>query len=322
MTNKKSELANKKFEISGDLLLVLLLDKTTNKNIIWGTSDYSHKGDCFEARSEIKLNLITGINLDLVQPRVKKNEIDKKKRAKEKAEVFTPSWACNHQNNLIDDSWFSKPNNFNFEISNGWKVNEDKISFPEGRTWMDYVLDTRLEITCGEAPYISSRYDAVRGDFIELKSRIGILDRKMRVINENVKNTELWIEWTKKAFESVYGYEWQGDNLLIARKNLLYTFIDYYYNKFESAPSIDLLKSISEIISWNFWQMDGLKGVVPFSCDNKEIYQLNLFGDEIIKECAGCKSQSIEMHNGIYCEIMDWKKKKKVKFINILGRQK
>ena len=28
-------------------------------------------------------------------------------------------------------------------------------------------------------------------------------------------------------FQSVYGYEYQGDNLLIARMNLLYTLADY-----------------------------------------------------------------------------------------------
>jgi len=37
---------------------------------------------------------------------------------------------------------------------------------------------------------------------------------------------------------------------------------------------------------------------------------------------VGCKSQNIEKHNGIYCQIMDWKKKKKLKFVNIIGGKK
>ena len=31
-----------------------------------------------------------------------------------------------------------------------------------------------MEITCGEAPYLVSRYDAVTGEVINLKSRIGL----------------------------------------------------------------------------------------------------------------------------------------------------
>ncbi len=315
-------LENKVYKLNNDLLLILLLDQTTKKNIIWGTSDYEHKGHLFEAKSEIKLNLITGKNDKLIQPRVNKNEIDKKRRVRDKAEVFTPSWACNHQINLVDNSWFTKSNNFNFELNNSWKINDKKIVFPDGKTWMDYVTDTRIEITCGEAPYVVSRYDTVTGEFIEVNSRIGLLDRKMRVINENVINDESWIHWSKKAYESIYGYEWQGDNLLIARENLLYSFLDYYEYRFNSQPSIDLIKSIAEIISWNFWQMDGLKGVIPYSCDNHQVFQVSLFGDEITKECVGCKSQNIEKHNGIYCQIMDWKKKKKLKFVNIIGGKK
>ena len=37
-----------------------------------------------------------------------------------------------------------------------WRPSSKKIQFPEGKTWKDYVRDNRLEITCGEAPYIVS----------------------------------------------------------------------------------------------------------------------------------------------------------------------
>ena len=49
----------------------------------------------------------------------------------------------------------------------------------------------------------------------------------MRVVSENAKNEDEWLKWTVRAFQSVYGYEFQGDNLLLlARENLLHTFID------------------------------------------------------------------------------------------------
>lgn len=54
----------------------------------------------------------------------------------------------------------------------------------------------RLEITCGEAPYIVSRYDAATGEIIPIERRIGILDRKLRVVNENTETEEDWLFWT------------------------------------------------------------------------------------------------------------------------------
>ena len=36
-----------------------------------------------------------------------------------------------------------------------------------------------------------------------------------------------WLKWALRAFQSVYGYEYQGDNLLIARINILMTFVEY-----------------------------------------------------------------------------------------------
>jgi hypothetical protein len=97
-------------------------------------------------------------------PRVHKDKILQLSRSKEMAEVFTPSWICNAQNNLVDNSWFGKRCIFNKEIllKNGtksWETTKEKIVFPKGKTWQDYVRDTRLEISCGEAPYLVSRYD-------------------------------------------------------------------------------------------------------------------------------------------------------------------
>lgn len=77
----------------------------------------------------------------------------------------------------------------------------------------------RIEVSCGEAPYLVSRYDTVTGDPIELFSRIGLLDRKLRVVTENASNESEWLKWAYRAYESVYGFEFQGDNLLLAREN-------------------------------------------------------------------------------------------------------
>jgi hypothetical protein len=245
------------------------------------------------------------------------------------AEVFTPSWICNKQNNLVDDAWFGRENVFNTEIdtpdgSHSWIATTDKITFPEGKTWMDYVNDTRMEITCGEAPYLVSRYDTVTGEPIDIDRRIGLLDRKLRVIGENTETSGDWLKATKEAYHSIYGYEWQGDNLVLAREALLYTFIDYYEAKFGKKPQLKSLLSIAYIVSWNIWQMDGLKGVVPDSCsmqpkEEKHDTQLSLFFDDMpepeaeptLFECPGCQNKDITKHNGIYCIIRDWSVKNK-----------
>ena len=53
-----------------------------------------------------------------------------------------------------------------------------------------YVISKRIEITCGEAPYLVSRYDTVTGKKIDVVDRVGLLDRKLRVINENTETLD------------------------------------------------------------------------------------------------------------------------------------
>ena len=209
------------------ILEKLLIDKTTRKNIIWATDSYSEYGDSYCDRYEITLGALQGINPILIQPRAFKAIETQQQRTKSKAEVFTPSWIVNKMISHLDEEWFGRPNIFNVEDEQSWKSNTEKIDFKE-RNWKDYVDQTVLEITCGEAPFIVSRYNASTGEIIPIEDRIGILDRKLRVVTENTDNEEDWLKWTKRAFESVYGYEYQGDNLLIGRINLLMTFLDYY----------------------------------------------------------------------------------------------
>ena len=161
-----------------------------------------------------------------------KSKKEQQSRIKNKAEVFTPSWICNKQNNLVDNAWFGRENVFNKEIEQTWETNFDKIVFEDvqGKTWQDYVRENRLEISCGEAPYLVSRYDTVTGEQIKIKNRIGLLDRKFRVISENVDSEPDWYEWAQVAIKSIFGFDWQGDNVLLARENVLFSFIDYYFS--------------------------------------------------------------------------------------------
>ena len=205
-------------------LKALLKDKTTKKNIIFATPAYSSEGNPIKETEQMTEKILKGFAQCEIQPRVLKNREQQQERTRAKAEVFTPSWICNKMNNQCDEEWFGRKNVFNIEQNQGWQINTEKVKFDTKDGWKKYVDSKRLEITCGEAPYIVSRYDAATGEIIEIKRRIGILDRKLRVVNENTDNETEWFKWVLRAYQSVYGYEFQGDNLLIARINLLITF--------------------------------------------------------------------------------------------------
>ena len=212
----------------------LLVDKTTGENIIFAEDEYEGYGLTDHYTEDIMKELIASKQLNY---RVRKSLDHQKSRTKKNAEVFTPSWIC-----------------------------RDMIAMCEPpKNWQEFVLSTWLEITCGEAPFITSRYDATTGESIPLYERIGVLDRKMQVINKNVDDKREWTKWTERAFKTTYGYEFQGDNLFIARVNVLRCFVDYYRDKWKEMPSKDSILKMINIITWNFWQMDGLKDTIPFS---------------------------------------------------------
>ena len=312
---------NRILALDSTLLNILLKDNSSGKNIIWATDDYTQYDETYTKDRQITVFSVTGKNGSIIKPRVEKTKQEQLTRVRDKAEVFTPSWICNKQNNLVDNAWFGREGVFNVEQEKTWTATQEKITFPDGKTWQDYVKANRLEISCGEAPYLASRYDTVSGNTIPVKERIGLLDRKLRIVSENVDDEQEWYEWAKQAVKSVYGYEWQGDNVLLARENLLFTFSDYYEDKFNKKPSKEWLREIAEILSWNIWQMDGLKFVIPNSCHNSKVVEYTLFGEETHEEvCEGCKKNNPKRHNGIYCYVMDWETNKKVKFVSLIKK--
>lgn len=291
------------------LLELLLIDRTKttvkkNHNILWATDSYRNHSPT----DEIKISDITGKNTYLIQPRIAKSKEEQKSRTKDKAEVFTPREIVSQMNQQAD--W------------NGghWPVDADN--------WKDYVSELRLEITCGEAPFIVGRYNAVSGKkILKLGDRVGFLDRKLLTVSRYCDDKKEWTEWATIAFKSSYGYEWQGDNLLLARENLLYTFIDYWNDKFPKdkinlgrkiAPDkFELLIRIAEIISWNIFQMDGIDNIVPMSGvvedDSSEVPpMLLLLGVE--------KQPKPKGKPPIYVKIMDWRKNKTIKFADLVKR--
>lgn len=321
MHNKVDISENRLFSLYPEVLEKLLEDHASHENIYWATDSYSSKGEGYQFFDKITVDRITGENGKVIRPRSLKTKEEQLGRTKDKGEVFTPSWVCNAQNNLIDEVWFGESDVFNIQkaTSCSWRTKTRKLMFPTktGKTWQDYVCDTRLEITCGEAPYLVSRYDTTTGNPISLHKRIGILDRKLRIVGENTNSQEDWLLWAYAALKSIYGFEWQGDNLLLARESILFSFIDYYEDfatkqKFECKKlSRSCILHAADIISWNLFQMDGLKMVLPLSCQNTVITEYDsLYEGSKVNHmsCPGCTKNDIHIHNGIKQVVADWKK--------------
>lgn len=268
------------------ILDILLIDRTTSttrtkRNIIWANENYIHYGfKDYSAKAQIKPNLVTGNRGQLIMPRALKSRELQKKRTKSKAEVFTPPWIIKKQNDKVDKDYQT-----------------DDLETYVNRTW--------LEITCGEAPYMASRYNMETGEIIPFRERVGFVDRKLKRINDEVEDKAEWQRLVEEAFKSSYGFEWSGDSLLLARENLLYTYRDYYYAKWSEEPLYGLFEDIAEIISYNVFQMDGLKYIIPLSekKEKKVEQQLSLFDEDYLEEKWITKP-------GKRVKIMNWKTNK------------
>ena len=286
------------------LLDRMLRDKTTKNNIMWATDAYAHYGHDYERNEEIHSHLITGENIDIIKTRARKEFEQQNQRTRKRAEVFTPIWICRFMIDKADEEWFGYPDVF-------FKGEEpvDEIRFFEKRhTWQKYVDSKRLEITCGEAPYLMSRYDVATGEIVPIEKRCGILDRKLRVVGENTLDEDEWFKWAIRALQATYGYEFQGDNLLIARINMLCTFEDYLKQRWKRTLTQKEKEKIVNIITWNIWQMDGLTYTIPFREAQPDFVQLSLFYDFDEDITKGTQPKS---------RIYDWRADRSGTFIGI-----
>lgn len=210
-----------------ELTEILLKDHTTGGNILWATDSHGSPTSQIDVEAS-----------STIKPRVEKVRAEQKARTKKKAEVFTPTWIIKKMVDEVDKDF-------------------------KGLALEEYTGKTWLEITCGEGPYICSRYDTVTGESLTLDQRVGFLDRKLQRISSEVDDHDEWTSLAVLAYQASYEYEYQGDSLFLARKNLLLTFIDYYEDKFGKSPAYEHVKEIANIISYNLFQMDGLKYTVP-----------------------------------------------------------
>lgn len=326
------------------ILKTLLCDRTTGRNIIWADNEYEALGDGYMGDDEITVEKITGMNSGVIKPRIAKEQERQSQRTKSRAEVFTPSWLCNQMNNDLDEEWFGRRDVFNTEaVADGgaktWVSTNEPIAFPrsKGHGWHAYVEAPRLEITCGEAPFVCSRYDTVTGDELPVDERVGFLDRKLRIVTEKTKTRKEWVRRALDALRATYGFEYQGDNLLIARINVLETFAEHLRERWGSDPQQDELEQAAWIVSWNFWQMNGFTDAVPTNKMGAEVESTlgtfeepepepiqpslfdlfdDVFSDEVIEETK----EEEPKETVPLCVIYDWQNGEPFEFATLKGK--
>lgn len=176
------------------------------------------------------------INPDEVMPRYLKAKEEQKSRTDNHAEVFTPYEIVKKMNDSV------------------------QAGFPGSLG--EFIKQRVLEITCGEAPYLTSRYDAATGDEIPIKNRIGLLDRKLRCIPD-IFGKEGYVECANEALKATYGYELEYDSLFLARRNLLMTTIENYVDRFGTEPSYEQVLLWATIISYNVFRMEAVSMCFP-----------------------------------------------------------
>ena len=317
------------------VLDTLLRDRTTGHNIVWASGEHESLGDGYGPDDQVTAERIGGAHSDVVRPRIAKAREHQSLRTRAHAEVFTPSWLVNRMNNDLDEVWFRTPGTFNEQDGTTWRTNEQPAAFPKrkGHGWHAYVTSPRLEITCGEAPFVCSRYDTVTGDELPVADRIGFLDRKLRVVGEKTRTRHEWVRWALESLQATYGFEYQGDNLLIARINVFETFAEHLRERWGSDMSPDEMDQVATVVSWNFWQMDGLTCAVPTSRQDAvvkstlpgseaaapEAAQLALF-DFCDPDTPDNASDEEPVETVPLCVIFDWQENEPVEFRALKGK--
>lgn len=101
------------------ILGFLSIGRTSSKNIIWTTSNYSRFGKGFMSTDHIPLKYLVNHSRQIVKPRILKSKTKQKKKSKDTAEVFTPAWVYNLQNNIINKERFFSNASKEVEINVG-----------------------------------------------------------------------------------------------------------------------------------------------------------------------------------------------------------
>jgi len=185
-------------------------------------------------------------------PRWEKSKAAQRARTKSKAEVFTPTALIAHILELTVR-----------------ECGEDIYS--PNRTF--------CEPCCGEGAFLLTRRDQDTGAPIDVPNRVGVLDRKL--LNIDTADEAAWKTIALKCLASVYGYEYQGDSLVLARVNTYLTMTEHaaYRGYTWSETELDI---IAETIARHIWQVDGTTNRPPWRTTDEDVWTVVWQGDKTV----------------------------------------
>ena len=175
-------------------------------------------------------------------PRWEKSKAAQRARTKSKAEVFTPTALIAHILELT--------------------VREcgDGIYSPD---------KTFIEPCMGEGAFLLTRRDQNTGTPIDVPDRVGVLDRKLLGIDTD--DEAKWKTIALTCLSSVYGYEYQGDSLTLARVNVYLTMTEHAAHRGYTWSETEL-DIIAETIARHLWQVDGTTNRPPWRTTDEDVW--------------------------------------------------
>lgn len=93
------------------------------------------------------------------------------------------------------------------------------------------------------------------------------------------------------------------------------TYDEYLQEYWNRKPTMNELKKLINIITWNIWQMDGLKGTIPYSKAEEQYRQMTLF------EVYGMQTEKKSENKQPLCRIYDWRGDKSLEFVSLQGKE-
>jgi hypothetical protein len=179
--------------------------------------------------------------------RCDKPKAEQRARTKRRAEVFTPTSVVAFMNDHAEAAKCNVP------------VEElDTVS------WRDRIQLRALDSCCGEGAFTTTLYDPITGEDIPEPERVGILDRKLRLVVEHAPMS-LAPRYLLTALRTSYACDIMGDNVILARMNVYLAWLEAYRRAMGTPPSIAEMNEACEVICGTVMQVDALTGMLPAS---------------------------------------------------------
>ena len=241
-------------EIDESVLETLLTDKSTRRPLVW-PSGPEHPA-AWMSRD------------DLLRP--DKNAEDPQA---EQAEFL--EW--NRKLNSLDAAWFGHEPAFNTESASGWQTLSEPVAFDDPFHWKKYVIRPVFLFQAGRGQALVFRPFALGAQPMPYEKRMGILDRRLRIISENTREESEWLRWAESALQSLYGTDSSPLSIFQARLSAIMAVREAYAQRFGAQLPVREEKYMVTTLCWNLFQMDPVTGC-SFPVEEKPApVQLSLF---------------------------------------------